>query len=280
MDAVREGALDDVKRAIAAGGDPNDFVNESGECPLSYAMRRACDRRDSLIMDHFLKMDLLPETVNRQASTSRETPLKIAIEMADAAAVERLVVLGADVEHACDYVPSALCYAMSLLYSSIHRDDNTQEIAYMMGRTRADVHDAKDGAALDFDLAVRRQRQAAQRNTSDRNRELFDAVKDWFIRPPEAYRKVVKTLLRLGANPNRRYKVEHEHLAEWTPTLFAAQVGDTEVFESMVKHGGDPDLVLMESSSLDRQDAMWVAVGHGRHHIVDFLVKRARVDKV
>jgi hypothetical protein len=38
---------------------------------------------------------------------------------------------------------------------------------------------------------------------------------------------------------------------------------------------GDPDLLLMQSSSLERYDAMWVAVDHGRHVIVDFLVKRA-----
>lgn len=276
MDAVREGTLAEVKRAIAAGGDPNDFIKESGEGPLTYAMRRACDRRDALIMDHLLQLDLLPETVNRQASTSRETPLKIAIEMADASAVERLIILGADVEQVCDYVPSALCFAMSLLHGSMHRDDKTQEIAYLTGRTRADVHDAKHSAALDFELAARRQRQLALRDASPRNQALFDAVMNWFIRPPDAHRRVVKALLRLGANPNRRYKVEHEQLAEWTPTLFAAQVGDLGVFESMVNHGGDPELVLMESSSLDRQDAMWVAIQHGRHAVVDFLVKRAR----
>jgi hypothetical protein len=123
MDAACEGSLSDVKRAIAAGGDPNDFIKESGEGPLTYAMRRACDRGDPVIMDYLLKLDLSQETVNRQASTSRETPLKIAIEMADAKAVERLIVLDADVEQASDYVPSALCYAMLLLHGSIHRTD-------------------------------------------------------------------------------------------------------------------------------------------------------------
>ena len=76
----------------------------------------------------------LEDTVNRQSSTSRDAPLKIAIEMADAAAVERLIALGADVEQASDYVPSALCYAMLLLHGSIHRTDPTQEAAYLEGR--------------------------------------------------------------------------------------------------------------------------------------------------
>jgi ankyrin repeat protein len=276
MDAVREGTLQDVKQAIAAGGDPNDFVRESGEGPLTYAMRRACDRRDTIIMDYLLRMELTRETVNRAASTSRETPLKIAIEMADAAAVERLVVLGADVEHACDYVPSALVYAMSLMYSSLHRDDMTQQRAYLEGRTRADVHDAKDGVALDMQLASRRMKLARLREASPIHEQIFKEVMDWFVRPPEPCRRVVRTLLRLGANANRSYKVEHEHLAEWTPTLFGAQLGDLEVFRALLEHGGDPNAVLMQSSSLDRQDAMWVAVSHSRHAIVEYLMRQGQ----
>lgn len=275
MDAAREGSLSEVKRAIAAGGDPNDYIKESGEGPLTYAMRRACDRGDPVIMDYLLQLDLSEETVNRQASTSRETPLKIAIEMADSAAVERLIVLGADVEDASDYVPSALCYAMLLLHGSIHRTDPTQEMAYLAGKTKADVHDAKDGAALDIEVAARRQMQAALRDASPRNRAIFEAVMEHYTRPAEPRRKVVRTLLRYGAKANRRYKVEPHDLSEWTPTLFAAQVGDLDIFKTLIEHGGDPDLVLMQSSALERYDAMWVAVDHGRHAIVDFLVKRA-----
>jgi len=275
MDATREGSLSEVKRAIAAGGDPNDYIKESGEGPLTYAMRRACDQGDPAIMDYLLQLDLSEDTVNRQASTSRETPLKIAIEMADAACVERLIALGADVEQASDYVPSALCYAMLLLHGSIHRTDPTQEAAYLAGKTRADVHDAKDGAALDIELATRRQRQAALRDASPRHRAIFDAVMEHYIRPAELCRKVVLTLLKCGADANRRYKVEPHDLAEWTPTLFAAQVGDIDIFKSLVEHGGATDLVLMQSSALETYDAMWVAVDNGRHAIVDFLVKRA-----
>ena len=279
MDAAREGSLSDVKHAIAAGGDPNDFIKESGEGPLTCAMRRACDRDDPVIMDYLLKLDLLEETVNRQASNSRETPLKIAIEMADAAAVERLIVLGADVEEASDYVPSALCYAMLLLHGSIHRNDPTQELAYLAGKTRADVHDAKHGASLDIELATRRQMQAAHRDDSPVHRAIFDAVMEHYTRPAEPRRKVVLALLKCGANANRRYKVEPHHLAEWTPTLFAAQIGDLDIFKSLIEHGGNPELVLMPSSALESYDAMWVAVDHGRHAIVEFLVKRSSVSR-
>jgi ankyrin repeat protein len=280
MDAIREGTLDDVKRLLKAGGDPNDFIKESGEGPLSYSMRRACDRKDPLIMDYLLSLDLLPETVNRPASTKRETPLKIAIEMASAKTVTRLIALGANVEEHCDYLPSALCYAMILFYGSLHRDDRTQDLAYLMGKGSADVYDAKDGAVLDVDLAARRLPLAAMVNSSQRNRQIFEAVKDYFIRPADNHRQVIQALLKGGANANRRYKVEPHHLAEWTPTLFAAHVGDIEVFKMLVEHigvnRGDPDLTLMPPSSLERFDALWIAIDHGQHAIVSYLIDQQK----
>lgn len=277
MVAIQEGTLGEVKQLVAAGGDPNDFIPESGEGPLSYAMRRACDRKDPPIMDYLLGLDLRPETINRPASTKRETPLKMAVEMANARAVSRLIELGANVEAACDYVPSALCYAMTLFHGSLHRDDPTQEQAYFAGKTRADVHDAKEGAVLDVDLAARRERLRKLANASDRNRQILDAVFDYFIRPPEDHREVICALLAGGADANRRYRVETHHLAEWTPTLFAAQVGDLRVFKMLVEHAGanrgDPDLALMPPSSLERFDALWVAIDHGRHAIVSYLLE-------
>lgn len=276
MQAILEGTLNDVRRLIEAGGDPNDYIGESGEGPLTFAMSRACDRKDTAIMDYLLEFDLLPETVNRGASTRRETPLKIAIEMANARAVSRLMELGADVEQACDYLPSALCYAMVLFHGSLHRDDKTQEWAYFSGKTPADVYDAKDGAVLDVDLATRRQHLRALRESTRRNQLMWQEVKEYFTRPADDHRLVIRALMQGGADANRRYRVEPHHLAEWTPTLFAAQVGDLDVFKLLVEHPGpkrgDPLLTLMPPSSLEGYDALWVAVDHGRHSIVSYLL--------
>lgn len=71
-----------------------------------------------------------------------------------------------------------------------------------------------------------------------------------------------------------RYKVEPHHLVEWTPTLFAAEVGDLEIFQALVEGGGDPQLTLLESSALERFDGLWVAVNHKRDGIVRFLMER------
>lgn len=276
MMAILEGTLDEVKQLIAAGGDPNDFISESGEGPLSFAMRRACDHKDPTIMDYLLGLKLTPETVNRPASTIRETPLKIAIEMANASVVSRLIELGADVELACDFTPSALCYAMQMFHTSLHRDDSTQMERYFAGKSPADVYDAKEGAVLDIDLAARRQRLLQLLRSSERNKQISKRVLDYLIRPPAEHRKVIQALLSGGADANRRYRVEAHDLAEWTPTLFAAQLGDLAIFKMLVEHEGkkrgDPKLTLMPSDGLECFDALWVAIDHGRHSIVSYLM--------
>lgn len=273
MVAIQEGTLDEVKQLISTGGDLNDFVAESGEGPLSYAMRRACDRKDTIIMDYILGFDLEKETVNRAASTKRETPLKIAIEMANPHAASRLIALGADVEAACCYSPSALCYAMLLFHGSLHRNDTTQQDAYFAGKIRGDVYDAKEGAVLDIDLADRRQYLRQLANASPANKRISEAVWDYFIRSPDEHREVIQTLLAAGADANRGYRVHAHDLEVWTPTLFAAEVGDLAVFKMLVEHGGNIKQTLMPSGSLECFDAMWVAIAYDRHSIVSYLMQ-------
>ncbi|PTD97578.1 ankyrin repeat domain-containing protein [Pseudothauera lacus] len=280
MNAVSEGSLDDVKQLVASGGDPNDFLPESGEGPLSYAMRRACDRHDPIIMEYLLSLDLAPETVNRRASTLRETPLKIAIEMADAKAVSRLIELGADVEAPCDTLPSALCFAMHMLSFSLHGFGEEEQSAYFEGKTPATSYDAKDGAVLDIHLAARRYMQKQRQESSRRNREIRDEVFANLRHPTEDCRKVIQALMAAGADANRGYRVEPQHLSVWTPILYAAQLGDLEVFRMLVEHPGenrgDPNLPLMPPNSLERFDALWVAIDHGRHAIVSYLMEREK----
>lgn len=280
MSAISEGTLDDVKQLIASGGDPNDFIPESGEGPLSYAMRRACDRQDPLIMEYLLDLELTLETVNRRASTLRETPLKIAIEMADAKAVSRLIELGANVEAPCDTLPSALCFAMHMLSHSLHGFGEEEQSAYFEGKTPATSYDAKDGAVLDIHLVARRYMQKQRQESSRRNHEIRDEVRALFRRPVEDCRGVIQALMAAGADANRGYRVEPQHLSVWTPTLFAAQLGDLEVFRMLVEHSGekrgDPNLPLMPPNSLEHFDALWVAIDHGRHAIVSYLMEREK----
>lgn len=156
MDAVLLGTLVDVKKLVLAGGDPNVYIPESGENALIMALRRAHDRKDPEILQYLLSLDIAPGTANRPASSKRETPLQIAMNMADTKVVERLIEFGADIELPCFNSPSALVYAMALLHDSIHVNDPAQLRAYLEGRVPADSLDAKNGAILDCELPAQR----------------------------------------------------------------------------------------------------------------------------
>ncbi|OYV24569.1 MAG: hypothetical protein B7W99_01590, partial [Rhodospirillales bacterium 20-58-10] len=189
-------------------------------------------------------------------------------------AVSRLIDLGANFEVDCELQPSALCYALGLFYMSIHTRDRSQEQAYYAGKGRADSYDAKDGAVLDADLAARRQAMAALRYESPENARIFNFVREYFTPCVNDLRKVIHVLLKRGANANQPYRVDADSVDEWTPTLFAAQIGDLDIFEALIQAGGDYRRTLTASSSLKRQDALWVAVEYKRESIVNFLRRK------
>jgi len=200
--------------------------------------------------------------------------LKLAIEMANASAVNRLIDLGANLEVDCEQQPSALCYAVGLFYASIHTDDRSQERAYYEGKGGTDVYDAKDGAVLDADVAARRQAMAALRYASPENARIFNFVREYFTPCVNDLRKVIHVLLKRGANANQPYRVDADSVYEWTPTLFAAQIGDRDIFEALIEAGGDYMRTLTAGSPLKRQDALWITVEHKRESIVNFLLRK------
>lgn len=271
MDAVLLGTLEDVKKLFLAGGDPNVFIPESGENTLIMALRRAHDRKDPEILQYLLTLSIAPETANRPASSKRETPLQIAMNMADAKVVERLIELGADIEQPCFNSPSALVYAMALLHDSIHVNDPAQLKAYLEGRVPADSFDAKNGAILDCELSAKRLDVHAM-FADPQKKLIFEAVKQHYSRNTDERREVVMALLDKKADPNRRYPDFNGHRDLWTPTLFAAQLGDLDVLKAMIEAGGNPWLSLDEDSPRDEKNALWVAVSYKRHSVIEYLL--------
>ena len=270
MNAVLLGTLDVVKQAVQAGADPNLIIPESGENALIMALRRAYDRKDPDILRYLLTLRISPKTANYPASSNRETPLQIAMNMGDAEVVDKLITLGADVEQSCFNSPSALVYAMALLHDSIHVSDPSQRDAYVEGRVPADAADVKAGAVLDCELPDRRQAWLSSLE-EPRKQLIFEEVTSYYRRPVDARRQVVMTLLENKADPNRCYEDFNGYQALWTPTLFAAQIGNLDVLKAMIKADGNPWLSLDNESPLNVKDALWVAVAYKRHTVVEYL---------
>lgn len=277
MDTMMRGTLADVQRMLQAGADVNAVIRESGEGSLTFALRRANDRRDPAILHEILRQPFTKDTVNRPAGTARETPLQIANEMADPAVAQRLIDLGADLESECGWMPSALCHAVNLLARRTQPNSFAADTERWINENcRATAHDAKFGAVLDSDIADHRKQSVDSMMSSPRHRAICKGVAKRFAQSPEAYIAVIHVLLTNKADSNRRYKVDRDPRHEWTPTLIAAQVGPLGLFKLLIDCGGDATLALMKGSQLERFDAMWIAVAHDRGSIVRYLSTRLK----
>lgn len=210
MEAVMLGTLDDVKAMVAADGDVNWFFPESGEGPLMYALRRAHMQKEREILDYLLDLGPSVETVNRVASTLRETPLSVAIQMGSAV-VERLIGLGARVGEECDGFDSALAYARALMAESqqLRASPQAFEAAWRQGGGRPNGDDARAGALFAADLPARRQaqfeRQVAMAGSQERRDRIAAAVMARMVPAPqdlEAVIGVLESALR-GSQPAR-----------------------------------------------------------------------------
>ena len=111
MEAVNRGTVADVARLLAAGGDPNVYVPESGESALTWAIRRAeRDEPGSLaILALLFERGVSADTLDRAASSERTRPLDIAVETGRPALVTYLLSQGTDVSPAHAHPPIARC---------------------------------------------------------------------------------------------------------------------------------------------------------------------------
>ena len=271
MNAVLLGTLVDVQQAIEAGANPNLIIPESGENALIMALRRAHDRKQPEILEYLLTLEISPKTANHPASSKRDTPLKIAIEMGSAEVVNRLIYLGVDVEQLCFHSPSALTYAIAIYHDIINFGKPEHLNSYFDGRVPADSNDAKNGAIFDCELAgVRKPRMSMFEKPQ--KKLIFEALKSHYVPSVNAARQVVMTLLENKADPNRRYPDGNGYKSLWTPTLFAAQLGELDLLKAMIKAGGNPWLLLDDDESpLNGKDALWIAVIYKRQAVIEYL---------
>lgn len=284
MQTIRRGSLEDVKSLVEddparehrKNGDPNDFVKESGYSPLMESMWRAQNRKEPEIMRYLISLELKPETVNRETSTRRETPLSVAIEMGDVETLKRLIELGADIHAPCGGADTALLLATML--AAMSRSGIEKLLPLLSGgSSRIDVTDAKAGLVFDQELQDSR---GAQFQMMLADRPLLGIVKEEFkhMQPSmEQLIPVIETLLEHGADPNQRYQTPGDPQHEWTPTLHAAQIGHLELFRLLIENTsnpGDPTSLLDPASSdLIKKDAYWVAVLYKRDAIIQYLSK-------
>jgi hypothetical protein len=86
-------------------------------------------------------------------------------------------------------------------------------------------------------------------------------------------REIARLLLENGALPNE--EVDANVVTErFTPTLYAAEIGDLELFKLLVEKGGDPSLSVDCQTGLAQKDALFLATAYGHTGIVNYLHSR------
>ncbi len=167
---------------------------------------------------------------------------------------------------------------MIRFHENLHKDFSKPLSLYFQGKTPPDVYDEKDGAILDVDLRSRRASKLSMFDRTKGSQQIFNELIEFYARPVEDCRQVIQQLLEADADANRRYQVEPGDISKWTPTLFAAQIGDIDLFKMLVEYAGpnrgDPELTLMPPTRFEQFDALWIAIDHKRHDIVSYLTKR------
>lgn len=285
MEAVLRGSPSDVQEMLRSEGDVNVWIEESGESALSFALRRA-DRGGKEILYTLLGLTptgepstahctLSPESANRPFGVSRETPLKLAIDLADPAVIRRLVECGANLEASCANDVSALFHALNrFARASIPGLQAEGLRQYLAGMGRPDIHDARRGAISPEDLAATRQSSLLPHLGEAWKRNVFEEFQRQRAGDPTEITSAIESLLACGGNPNRR-KLD-DNGENWTPTLYAAGIGHLPLFKIFLAHGGNPDLTLNDEGSLiDRRDALWVASRRKNSTIIQYLRERA-----
>lgn len=285
MEAILRGSQSDVQEMMRLDGDVNACISESGESALSFALRRA-DRGGKEILYTVLGLTstgepsiapcrLSSETANRPFGVSRETPLKLAIDLADPAVIKRLVQCGADLEAPCANDVSALFHALNRFARAWIPGIQSEGLRqYLAGKGRPDIHDARRGAISPEDLAATRQASLLPHLAETWKRDLFKEFQRQMAGDPAEITSAIETLLTCGSYPNRRKPDDNGE--NWAPTLYAAAIGNLPLFQILLAHGGDPNLTLTEEGSLiDRRDALWVASRRNNAIIIQYLRSRA-----
>jgi len=273
MSALLFGSTGDVERLLEAGADPNIIVAESGESALAVAVRKAKQPHELPKLKLLLDYPLKNKTLNQPASTARETPLDLAIELDSPDVVDRLIRLGAAVETGSMQASPFLSTVLHRLHFSTQPFDPNLLGSWFNGHA-PDGTDAKHGGAVTVEQAAKSRRESFNHHHQS-SRHVQIMRNTW-----EVFRsrinhsgclEVLKVLLLHKADANEQFAMPDDQLSAWTPTLLAARYGNIDAFQLLHEHGGDPMQTLDPKRSSETIDALFLAEHYDNPDVVEYL---------
>jgi ankyrin repeat protein len=306
VSAVKSGELRRVEKLLSHGADVNIKIKKANSTALSAALYAALEKKRELMLidmladrvpwhvrkerKNFLKislriihslLDATPrpslDTVNSEDFAEGEKPMKLAIELGDAEIVEKLIRLGADRQHGGRKSPCLLTYCMTLFRNATEGAEPDLH-TYASGDSFSDSFELQAGVLLKQDKVFARNTIVPQQHLADdASRAKFSEMMKRCVARPDDIRGIMKMLLAKDrryptepADPNKEVPVRRM-IERFTPTLYAAELGDLEIFEILVEAGGKWKRPLYPFEVTGNIDALGIALHHGKQDIVDFL---------
>jgi hypothetical protein len=233
------GLLEQVRALLDAGASVDD-LDSSGGSALLCALQHAESTGQRQVLDQLLAQPHQVSTINALTQRKRLTPLMCAIDFGQPDVVEALVAQGADVEQrALTDNQSPLYYLVSRLYYKV----NPARMLFILTKKMMEKPDVVQQDTLRrFGVGMAGafgSDATGLRSHPDLTIAVAKAMVSMHVSRHSVTNlmRIAAVLLKEGAKPNASHKYP---VPGRTPLMLAAESDLPELFDLMVRHGGEP----------------------------------------
>jgi ankyrin repeat protein len=260
------GRLNEVTKLLEHGASV-DKLDEANASALLCAIQHAESTGKREVLDLLLKQKHTKETLNKATDKKQLTPLMCAIDYGQPDVVEKLLKMGADADR------TAYVNKQTPLYECVHL---MMVSAFPQKRSELLRSAMSNPDMMQREVIRRLNTSGVFGDTgllqSSQNSELKAAIfrdvtsvifeNEAKKHSKETLLQIIQLLLENGANPN----AIHAYPCGRTPLMLAAEDDLVEIFDLMIKHGGDP---AIKDSYED--DCMKIAESFSSHGVINYL---------
>ena len=270
---------DVVEKLIAKGADVNAFSDSKDTAILMALEAINAFSSDSTMDDSLYKLLVecphKPETLNTRTLKKRLLPLISAVESGKAEVVQKLLEMGADPNlrgKTDEQTPLNVCLKYLGLLKNPEKFWENQAASPLTPEALDSIRrhcGGLAGFALDdqkrfFETANKDQSYKTMRlefqNQMTRKALEHVSVAD--------LREIALLLLESGADANAEHSAP---LPGYTPMMLAAELGETDIFRAMLKHGGDPTKTYIAPRNGQSVNCLAIADYFGADEIADLV---------
>lgn len=264
------GLLEQVNVLLQAGASVDD-LDSSGGSALLCALQHAESTGQRQVLDLLLARPHQISTINALTHRKRLTPLMSAIDLGQPDVVEALVAQGADVEQrALTDNQSPLYYLVSQMFHKVSPARMLFTLTQkMMEEPDVVLQDTLRrfgvGMSGTFGSDVSGPRSHPEQAIAAATMLVSRHVSRHTV---SNLTRIGAVLLKAGANPNASHQYP---VPGRTPLMLAAESDLPELFDLMIRHGGDP--LIPDSMG---QNCSRIARAFGSRHVYNYLQRNAR----